>query len=55
MKSIRYNVFETNSSSTHSLSLLKTNRKFTKVGQLEAGNTYVYKEKQRQAARAFLR
>ena len=43
MKSIRYNVFETNSSSTHSLSLLKTNRKFTKVGKLETGNTYVYK------------
>ena len=43
MKSIRYNVFETNSSPTHSLSLLKTNRKFTKVGKLEAGNTYVYK------------
>ena len=43
MKSIRYNVFETNSSSTHSLTLLKTDRKFTKVGKLETGNTYVYK------------
>ena len=43
MKVVRQNVFETNSSSTHSLSLLKTGRKFTKVGKLEAGNTYVYK------------
>ena len=43
MKSIRECVFETNSSSTHSLSLIQTNRKFTKVGKLEPGNTYVYK------------
>ncbi len=43
MKSVRYNVFETNSSSTHSLALLRTERKFTKVGKLVEGGNYSYK------------
>ncbi len=43
MKSIRKAVFETNSSSTHSLTLLKTDRKFTRVGKLIPFNTYTYK------------
>lgn len=43
MKSVRNSVFETNSSSTHSLSLLRTDRRFTKVGKLNSGHTYVYK------------
>ena len=42
MKVVRQNVFETNSSSTHSLSLRRTDRKFTKTGKLLEGNTYTY-------------
>lgn len=42
MKVIRFNVFETNSSSTHTLSLIQTDRKFTKIGKLNSGCSYRY-------------
>lgn len=42
MKVVRFNVFETNSSSTHSLSLITVERKFTKIGKLESGKKYNY-------------
>ena len=42
MKVIRYNVFETNSSSTHTLSIIQTDRKFTRVGKLTSGHKYKY-------------
>ena len=42
MRSIRRGVFETNSSSTHTLTLMNTPEK-TYVGKLKAGKTYVYK------------
>lgn len=42
MKVIRFNVFETNSSSTHTLSLCKVDRKFTKKGKLVSGFNYKY-------------
>ena len=43
MHSIRYNVFETNSSSTHSLSIGFSDRKFTRAGKLIAGNSYIHR------------
>lgn len=42
MKSVRRSVFETNSSSSHSLSLRQTKEKINR-GKLKAGNTYEYK------------
>ena len=42
MRSIRRGVFETNSSSSHSLTLIKTLEK-SKLGKLKSGKTYDYK------------
>lgn len=43
MHSIRYNLFETNSSSTHSLSIGFSDRKFTRAGKLIAGSSYIHR------------
>lgn len=43
MRSIRYFVFETNSSSTHSLTLDFSDRKFTRTDKLLPNNVYTHK------------
>ncbi len=42
MKVIRNNIFETNSSSSHSLTIEKVERSSTRVGKLEQEKTYYY-------------